>query len=284
MNKWNVAAAALVGAGAMAAAFALGPVASGQERPVERAPRARAFQFANWYGGEIGVTVRDTDTGSGVVVDEVRAGSPAEKAGVREKDVIVEFDGERVRSTRQFSRLVDETAEGRSVKMALQRGSQRLTLDVKPEARAFGRVMPVPMERFRMPELPKMPAMPDMREFERRIRPEIEIYTSRAGRLGVQLEDVQDQLAEYFGVKNGALVVSVAKDSAAAHGGIKAGDVITKVNGEPVEDTADVRRELRRLDTGKEFPVDVMRDRKPLSLKVTLESPTTRRPGTPTEE
>jgi serine protease Do len=283
MNRWKVAGGALVGAGAMAAAFAIGPVVRGQERSSDDAPRARAFQFADWSGGQIGVTIHDSDSGAGVVVDEVREGSPAEKAGLKEKDVIVDFDGERVRSTKQFSRLVDETARGRAVKMIVQRSGQRMTVDVTPEARQFGRVVPVPMERFRMPELPKMPAMPDMREFDRRVLPEMEIYTSRAGRLGVQLEDVQDQLAEYFGVKGGALVTSVAKDTPAARAGIKAGDVITKVNGEPTEDTSDVRRGLRRIEAGKEFQVDVTRDRKPLSMKVTLDPPApAKRPGTPT--
>lgn len=283
MNRWKVAASALVGAGVMAAAFAIVPVVRGQEHPGNEAPRARVFQFADWSGGQIGVTIHDTESGNGVVVDEVRDGGPAEKAGVQEKDVIVDFDGERVRSARQFSRLVDETAQGRAVKMTVQRSGQRLTLDVTPEARQFGRVVPVPMERFRMPELPKMPAMPDMREFDRRILPEIEGYTSRSGRLGVQLEDVQDQLADYFGVKTGALVTSVAKDTPAARAGFKAGDVITKVNGEPIEDTTDVRRELRRIDSGKEFQVDVVRDHKPLSMKVTLDPPASaKRPGTPT--
>ena len=287
MNKRKFAVAALAGAGAVAAMatmLALVAVVNGQERPAREAPRATAlFQYSNWFGGQIGVTVHDPESGGGVVVDEVRDGSPAEKAGVKEKDVIVEFDGERVRSARQFSRLVEESPQGRAVKLAVQRAGQRLALDVTPEARQFGRIAPAPFERFTMPALPKMPAFPETREFERRLLPEIEIYTSRNGRLGVQLEDVQEQLAEYFGVKTGALVTSVAKDTPAARAGLKAGDVLTKVNGEPVEDTADVRRELRRIDAGKEFQVDVIRDRKPLSFKVTLDPPAAvKRPGTPT--
>jgi serine protease Do len=282
MTRWRVAVGATIGAAAVAAAIAWVPELRAQERSPNEGGRARVFRMADWSGGQIGVTIHDAEAGGGVVVDQVRQGSPAEKAGLKEKDVIVEFDGERVRSARQFSRLVDETAQGRAVKMAVQRGGQRLALDVTPEARGFGRVTPVPLERFRMPELPEMPAMPRFREFERRL-PDIEIYSSRAGRLGVQLEDVEDQLAEYFGVKNGALVTSVAKDTPAARAGIKAGDVITKVNGEAVEDTRDIRRELRRIEEGKEFQLDVVRDRKPLSMKVTLEPPasTTKRPGTP---
>lgn len=284
MNTRKFAVGALAGAGAVAAVIAFVAVVNGQERSAREAPRATTiFRYSDWFGGQIGVTVHDPESGGGVVVDEVRDGSPAEKAGVKEKDVIVEFDGERVRSARQFSRLVEESAQGRPVKLAVQRAGQRLTLDVTPEARQFGRVTPAPFERFTMPALPRMPAFPDTREFERRLLPEIEMYTSRNGRLGVQLEDVQEQLAEYFGVKNGALVTSVAKDTPAARAGIKAGDVLTKVNGEQVEDTADVRRELRRIDAGKEFQVEVMRDRKPLSMKVTLDPPAwMKRPGTPT--
>jgi serine protease Do len=279
MNRWRIAASALVGAFAVTAATAFAPIIRGQER-VRPEPRGeRVFRLTDWFGGQIGVTVRDAESG-GVVVDQVREGSPAEKAGMKEQDVIVDFDGERVRSSRQFSRLVDETAEGRTVKMTVQRDGQRVALNVTPEARQFGRVTPVPFERFRMPERPSLPAMPRTFEFDREILPEIEIYSSRAGRLGVQIEDVQDQLAEYFGVKNGVLVTSVAKDAPAARAGIKAGDVITKINGETVEDTRDVRRELRRIDPGKEFQVDVVREKKSVSLKVTMESRPARRPGT----
>jgi len=282
MNRWKVAAAS-VGAAAVVVAIGLVPVVRGQERSDRHAPRERVIRLADWFGGQIGVTVHDGDSTGGVVVDRVREGSPAEKAGIKEQDVIIDFDGERVRSARQFSRLVDETAEGRAVKMTILRSGQRLALDVTPEARPFGRVVPAPLERFRTPELPEIPAMPRMREFDRRLLPEIEIWSSRAGRLGVQIEDVQDQLADYFGVKTGALVTSVAEDTPAARAGIKAGDVITKVNGEAVEGSADVRRQLRRVDPGKEFQIDVVRDRKPLPFKVTLERPvsTAKRPGTP---
>lgn len=283
MKTWKGAAAIAGAAVACAAILFLGPAVLGQER---RAPEARAFayQMGDWFGGQIGVTVHDSESGA-VVVDDVRADSPAAQAGVKEKDVIAEFDGERVRSARQFSRLVSETAQGRTVKMSVERGGQRVSLEVKPEARPFGRVMPAPLERFTLPRMPEMPASPNMHEFDRLILPEIEVFGSRSARLGVQLEDVEDQLAEYFGVKRGALVVSVANETPAARAGFKAGDVITKVNGEPVEDTGDVRREIRRIDDDREFAVDVVRDRKPLSLKVKMEPAarqSSRRPGTVT--
>lgn len=68
------------------------------------------------------------------MVERVRDGSPATRAGLRSGDVIVEFDGERVRGVRHFSRLVLETPPGRTVKSTISRNGARLTLDVTPEA------------------------------------------------------------------------------------------------------------------------------------------------------
>jgi S1-C subfamily serine protease len=283
MHRWKVAGGLAPVVAAVAALAVLAPGVSGQGRPAV-APRAeREARVVSWFGSQIGVTVKDAET-SGVIVDDVRTNSPAEKAGVKEGDVIVEFDGERVRSSRQFSRLVDESAQGRSVKMAVQRNGQRTSLDVTPEARQFGRVMPIPLERFHMPELPEIPAAPMLRDFDSRLFPDVEIYTSRPGRLGVQVEDLEDQLAEYFGVKRGALITSVSKDTPGARAGLKAGDVITKIGEESIENTRDIRREIRRIDAGKEFTVEVMRERKPLSVKVTLDPPaSSQKPGTATE-
>ena len=74
-------------------------------------------------GAEIGVRIADAPDG-GVEVQEVQPDSPAEKAGVKRSDIIVEFDGERVRSARQFGRLVQETPPGRSVKATMTRDGQ----------------------------------------------------------------------------------------------------------------------------------------------------------------
>jgi len=59
-------------------------------------------------GSSIGITVRDSETG--VVVQSVRADTPASRAGVKEGDVVTQFDGERARSAAQVTRLVRETA------------------------------------------------------------------------------------------------------------------------------------------------------------------------------
>ena len=282
MNRWKIAgAAAICGAGA-AAVVLIAPAIQGQEKPTP-APKEYAelaVRASTWFGGQIGVTVRDASPG--VAVEEVRRNSPAEQAGIKEGDTITEVDGERVRSARQFSRLVDESPVGKPVRMALQRAGQRTSVEVTPAPRQFGRIAPVPFERFKW-DAPDIPSMPEWRrDFDLRVMPEIGRFATH-GRLGVQLQDVDGQLAEYFGVKQGALVTAVAKDTPAERAGIKAGDVITAVAGEQVEDTADVKREVRRMDDDREYSVELIRERKPVSVKVKLEAAKPPTPGTRTE-
>jgi membrane-associated protease RseP (regulator of RpoE activity) len=99
---------------------------------------------------------------------------------------------------------------------------------------------------------------------------------SGRGRLGITMESLDGQLAEYFGVKEGALVKSVVDDSAAAKAGIKAGDVITSFNGTRVYDASDVSRAINRMDGPGDFTVEIVRDRKTQTLKGKLEARQTR--------
>jgi serine protease DegQ len=78
---------------------------------------------------------------------------------------------------------------------------------------------------------------------------------------------LSQQLAEYFGTKDGVLVTSVADDSAASKAGIKAGDVITSFNGSGVTAPSDLRRRIQQLQDGDEFTIGVIRDKKGVTLK-----------------
>ena len=102
----------------------------------------------------------------------------------------------------------------------------------------------------------------------------------RGNQLGVSVSGMSDQLGEYFGTKTGLLVNNVTEASAAAKAGIKAGDVIVSVNGSPVETAGDIVRHLQKLESGDEFTVQVMRDRKSLTLKGKVEAPPVRRSRT----
>jgi serine protease Do len=89
--------------------------------------------------------------------------------------------------------------------------------------------------------------------------------------LGIEAESIEAQLAEYFGVKEGVLVRSVLKDTPAEKAGIKAGDVIVKVDEEKVTTPREVSRAVRTAKAKKIFPISVFRKGKEMTLSVTID-------------
>lgn len=253
------------------AAFVLAPRASAQRDRV-----FRQGQFDNLViegaGSSIGISVRELNAddvaktkvqqSDGVFVEDVRDGTPAARAGLKSGDVIVDFDGERPRSTRHFTRLVHETAPGRAVKMTIVRDGARRTLDITPEARgAFGGLPDAALR-----------ALP--RDFQFNFDGQrFNLWDGpfgSAGRLGVVVVPMSDQLADYFGARDGVLVSEVRANTPAAAAGLKAGDVITAVNGRSIMSPQDVVNEIRDVKPGGSVDLRVMRDRKELTLKASF--------------
>jgi S1-C subfamily serine protease len=257
------------------------------ERQVYVAPGDRRTIQLDGRGSQLGVMVSDLESGAnggGVRIDEVEEGSAADNAGVKAGDIVIEFDGERVRSARQLTRLVQETPAGRAVTMAVRRGSNRQTLNVTPEAReAFvwnGRLGPE-LER----EIERGVER-GLRDLPERIEPFFDFrsdgipMTGSRGRLGVELERLSDQLAAYFGATDGGVLVgAVTPESPAAKAGVKAGDVITRVNGTAVKDSRDVIAALRDVKDDGAVTLDIVREKKPTSLKATIEPRRQARPA-----
>lgn len=278
MRTWKTAAlAAALLAVALGAAYT--SVVYGQTRIVT-SPRAMDVFSAG--GSQIGVSISDAQEGdakAAVVVENVTQDGPAGKGGIKKGDIFVEFDEERVRSARQLTRLVQETPAGRKVQVSVMRDGQKLNLTVEPREgygfRVFGdnvraleklgrwKLLPAPPAPPARPSMPTQPAPPVPPMF-----PDIEGFVRSFGStLGFTVGDLPAQFAEYFGAREGALVTSVVEDSAAAKAGVKAGDVITSVNGASVSDPADLRRQIQRLDTGEEFTLGIVRDKKSMTLK-----------------
>jgi serine protease Do len=258
----------LLGLAALAVAYAPSVYGQREER------HDRRLTMLPGRGASIGVSVRDVDGGDtakaaapGVVVDDVRPDSPAEKAGLKRADVITEFDGERVRSARQFARLVEETPANRTVNASVLRDGRRVDVHITPEMRSSE--LWIDEDRLR-------DRLGDLEGFAERLPYAFDFdfdFGHARGRLGVTVQNLTPQLAAYFGAKDGVLVAAVTEGSPAEAAGIKAGDVITAVNGERVTSRADL---TRRLGDSSEVSVTVMRDRKELVLKATLDRPTKR--------
>lgn len=203
----------------------------------------------------------------GVEVTRVDPDSPAEKAGLKVGDVVLEYNGQRVEGTQQFIRMVRETPPGRRITLLISRDGATQTITATLGRRRdadwpLGPEFRANMERLR-DELERM------RRQMRRDAPRV--YMSwRSTLLGVEAESLTDQLAAFFGVKEGVLVRSVLKDTPAEKAGLKAGDVIVKVDGEAVSTPEDVARKLRSSRSKGAVPLTIVRERKEMTLTVTL--------------
>ncbi len=96
-----------------------------------------------------------------------------------------------------------------------------------------------------------------------------QIFTTlRSPMLGVEAESLGSQLAAYFGVKEGVLVRSVLDNTPAEKAGIKAGDVITKVDGMTVTAPSELSSAVRSANGKKTYGIELVRDRKMVTLSV----------------
>lgn len=225
-------------------------------------------------GSYLGVHATDIDSARakelklkeerGVEITSVESGSPAEKAGIQKNDVVLEFNGQRVEGTEQFVRLVREIPAGRQAKIGLWRnGAQQHVVATlgRRKTKSSKEILESLSGIREMPQLPQV-WIPDIpRAFT----------TWKSSMLGVEAESIDGQLAQYFGVEEGVLVRSVAADSAAEKAGLKAGDVIIKIDGKTVETPREISMEMRALRPRRTFPVGVMRDKREISLPVTLD-------------
>ena len=231
-------------------------------------------------GSRIGVGLRDMDADraavlklgsiTGAEVISVESGSPAEHAGIRPGDVLLSYNGESIVGAMQLGRLVSETPVGRKIKIEYLRNGKVVTVTVTTASRSHGGVL---LWNGQAP--PDIDfggsAASDMLLADSFPTPRF-LWTNR--QLGIECEafDAHSaQLAEFFGVKRGVLVRAVMKDSAAGKAGLRAGDVITEIGGHMVGDPREITHYLRQEQRlSKPFSLEVMRERKASSLKVTL--------------
>lgn len=235
--------------------------------------RARELTVLEGRGGEIGVRITDAASG-GVEVTDVQPDSAAARAGLKAGDVIVQFDGERVRSSRQFVRLVQETPPGRTVPATIARDGRRQDVQITTsESRGSAMVIDGDFLRGRLnglDQLDKVDKLDRLRDLPFNFDFNSPMLYG-GSRLGVTVTELTSQLADHLGAKGGVLVTSVTDGSAASRAGIQAGDVITSVNGTSVESRDDLARSLRQADS-EEVTIGVVRDKRAMSLKATIES------------
>ena len=219
-----------------------GPVTAQEEGEDDR--RERVSILSSGSGGYLGVEIRDVDEERasdlgmprpyGAFVSDVVAEGPADEAGLNNGDVIVRWNGARLESVAQLQRLAGETPPGREVQLTVLRDGAERELSVELGSRRSWLSQAVQGGLVVNP-------LTSRRGLTWLAPPSVQIQPGRTGanirffgrpRLGVNVQTLGDQLADYFGVEGGALVTSVSEDSPAAAAGLLAGDVIVGIDDE----------------------------------------------------
>jgi serine protease Do len=214
-------------------------------------------------GGWLGVSIQDITSkmakkknlknDDGAYVSDVLDDSPADSAGVKEGDVIVEFNGKTIDDAGDLLRAVQKSRPGTKTTIVVIRDNDKKSMAIsigKPRRGNHSSGF-----AFAPPMLPHMPLFGTTRTW------------------GLQLSDLNEQLGEYFGAPNGKglLVEQVEKKSAGAKAGFKAGDVITKVNKNSIEELRDLSDALEDVEEGDKVEVEVLRKGSNTTLTVEIE-------------
>lgn len=261
----------------------------------------RTFSFAFEGGSYLGIETQEITKDNyakyglsgvrGVAVEKVNENSPAAAAGIEAGDVILRLDGEEVTGVGKLTRLVSEADPDHQVRLTIARNGreQEITATVaKRPMTAFqngnftwNRSMP-DMKGLQdtlkeMPQFKEMPTLPDLKNMPE--GPHVwtfpggegQSWTMRPGEgraIGVGVEDLSKQLAQHFNVEGGVLVSEVREGSPAAKAGIRAGDIITQIDGKAVKDQMDVIRSINEKKDG-DVTVTLVRDGRTQTITVT---------------
>jgi serine protease Do len=263
----------------------------------EKAAATRAFAFSlDGDGGYLGVQTADVNKENfvryglrgvrGVAVEKVMEDSPAAAAGIKEGDVILRLNGEEITSSRKLSRLISEVAPDHQINVTVSRNGseQNLTATVAKRSMPkmgegnFAFAFPEGAQKI---ELERLKELPQMKDFPKGEMPKAftlpegngHAFAWRVGEgraIGVSVMPLGKQLADHFGVESGLMVDNVREDSPAATAGLKAGDIITEIDGKPVKGQIDLIRGINEKKEG-DVTLTIVRDHNRQTITVTPE-------------
>ncbi len=263
----------------------------------------RSFSMFLDGGSFLGVHVEDVSKENmarygmrevrGVAITEVVKDSPAEKAGLRKDDVIVRFENDSVTSTRKLSRLVSEVAPDQTVKLGVVRGGgeQEVAVTMGKRTHAMNTFNLRGLEAFK--DFPQLKGLEKFKDFKNFGPGDNQVWRwdgtpgegmvfafGNARRIGVSTVQLTKQLADYFGIADGkgVLVTSVTADSPAAKAGIKAGDIITAIDGEKVEGSGDLARAINKKKDG-DVSLTVIHNKNQRTVNITPKNDPAPTPG-----
>lgn len=262
----------------IAIALAMVTVSAGECISASSGTDAFGFPSEDWGSGSyLGIDTRDITPDRlsalhlkeerGVEITMVDQDAPAGKAGLKEKDVVLTLNGENIQSVEQLRRMIREIPPGRVVTLGVSRDGQPMTVKVQLSDRKSS---------FSSFSSNAADWADKAKQYSKDFTFDMDIPSSivvvhSSARSGLMVENLTPQLGDFFGVKNGngILVRSVDKGSRADKAGFRAGDVITKVNGETIHDTGDFTHALHSRSANS-VSVGILRDKREQTITLSL--------------
>ncbi len=216
-------------------------------------------------GGWLGVTLSPLDEEmaeeaglrktEGALVQSVFDDTPAEEAGLEAGDIIVEFDGKKIKDVGTLVSMVQDREAGDEVKIKARRDGKRKSFNVTLGERERSFTIQSDMLHGGGPNRFFMKQMDGCRPHSgHSLFPGKQAWTFSSdcmpgrARLGVEIRDLEGELAGYFpGTDDGALILSVIDDSVAEEAGLEAGDVIVKLGDERIDNADDLREAVAEV-------------------------------------
>ncbi len=224
----------------------------------------------------------DLENEDGVLVSEVIDDGPAEKAGLQDGDIIIKFDGENLKNYQGLTKAVASSSPGEKVKIVVLRDGKEKSIKVELGERQeksyafFSGKTNNPMSPGCLnPDFDQENVFVwhdgDNSEMKIMLNGLLDLDSDH-GFMGVELDDINEQMGDYFDVEDGsgALITSVNEDSAAEKAGLKAGDVIVKMDDEDIESAADVHNLMSDTEAEDEIKIKIVRKGKNKTLDITL--------------
>lgn len=219
--------------------------------------------------GWLGVSIIENQVEEIEVLD-VDKDSPAEKAGLKKGDVVLQFDKEKVISPDMLAHKIRMHKPGDKVEIMIKRGTG--TENIKVELGEYS-------DKYIMEEFKeKFPILfsPDKFKLEKIITPREKAFSfmrREKNYIGVYLEEINRDLSKYFGVSEGTglLIAKIVKDGPAEKSGLKVGDVIIRVDGKRIEKMIEIEEIIRQKKDDRKIRIEVIRDRKVKEFEVQVE-------------
>jgi serine protease Do len=183
--------------------------------------------------GWLGVAIQDLNADmaeyygveekEGVFVADVFEGDPADKAGIKAKDIIIEVNGEKIKSSRQLTSMIAGLSVGDSARIKILRDGNEKTVTVKIAKRTE--------DKLAARDQPK----------------------EAAEEFGIRVSDLKPEIAQQFNIDetSGVIVTHVASGSKGDDAGVQVGDIIKEINRKSVKNIGDYEEILEQISSGE---------------------------------